>query len=68
MPSAFVLGSASHTGRVRVNNEDDYLLGALLPPVDELLLCAIADGMGGTAGLSERSANASPDLTTRLMW
>ncbi|MCA8953300.1 MAG: serine/threonine-protein phosphatase [Planctomycetes bacterium] len=67
VPSAFVLGSASHTGRVRVNNEDDYLLGALLPPVDELLLCAIADGMGGTAGGAEASRAALRALGSTVL-
>lgn len=58
VPAAFQVGAASHTGCVRVNNEDDFLLGALLPPGPELLLAAIADGMGGAAGGGEASRAA----------
>ena len=55
VPNTYALGSSSHTGAVRVANEDDYLLGALLPPGGETLLCAVADGMGGAAGGAEAS-------------
>lgn len=58
LPGHFDVGAASHTGCVRVNNEDDYLVGALLPPDPELLLCAVADGMGGAAGGGEASRSA----------
>ena len=58
LPSHFDVGAASHTGSVRASNEDDYLIGALLPPDPELLLCAIADGMGGAAGGGEASRSA----------
>lgn len=54
VPRRFSVGSASHTGSVRSNNEDDYLLGAL-PGTPDLLLCAVADGMGGAAGGAEAS-------------
>lgn len=67
VPAAFVLGSASHTGNVRLNNEDDYLLGALLPPDDELLVCAVADGMGGTAGGAEASRAALRALGSTVL-
>ena len=58
VPAAFLVGAASHTGCVRVANEDDFLLGALLPPGPELLLAAVADGMGGAAGGGEASRAA----------
>ena len=58
VPAGFQVGAATHTGCVRVNNEDDFLLGALLPPGPELLLAAIADGMGGAAGGGEASRAA----------
>ncbi|MCR9247149.1 MAG: protein phosphatase 2C domain-containing protein [bacterium] len=67
VPAAFALGSASHTGHVRVNNEDDYLLGALLQPAGELLLCAVADGMGGAAGGAEASRAALRGLGTTVL-
>jgi protein phosphatase len=55
LPATYSVGSSSHTGAVRVANEDDYLLGAVLPPRGETLLCAVADGMGGAAGGAEAS-------------
>jgi PPM family protein phosphatase len=58
LPAGFDVGTATHTGCVRVNNEDDYLVGALLPPDSELLFSAIADGMGGAAGGAEASRSA----------
>lgn len=67
VPEAFNLGSASHTGHVRFNNEDDYLLGALLPPTGDLLLCAVADGMGGAAGGAEASRTALRALGSAVL-
>lgn len=58
VPGAYLVGAATHTGSVRVNNEDDYLLGSLVAPEPELLLCAVADGMGGAAGGAEASRAA----------
>jgi len=55
LPASFAIGAASLTGSVRVANEDDYLLGAVLGPSTETLLCAVADGMGGAAGGAEAS-------------
>jgi len=54
LPPGFRVGVASHTGLMRLHNEDDYLLGSLLPG-NGLLLAAIADGMGGVAGGAEAS-------------
>ena len=57
-PATFALGAATHTGRVRAANEDDYLL--LAPEADggPALLCAVADGLGGNAGGAEASRSA----------
>lgn len=67
VPEAFEIGSASHTGHVRLNNEDDYLLGSLLAPQGDLLLCAVADGMGGTAGGAEASRAALRALGSTVL-
>jgi protein phosphatase len=58
VPSRYAVGAASHTGAVRSNNEDDYLLGALHEAAPPLLLAAVADGMGGAAGGAEASRAA----------
>ena len=55
------VGVATHTGRVRRTNEDDFLLCA--PPTDAEMarggwVVAIADGMGGAAGGAEASRTA----------
>lgn len=55
LPANVVVGACSHTGKVRTNNEDDYLLGAL---DGGPFLAAIADGMGGLAGGAEASRTA----------
>ncbi|MCA8976704.1 MAG: protein phosphatase 2C domain-containing protein, partial [Planctomycetes bacterium] len=67
VPGAFAVGAASHTGRIRVNNEDDYLLGSHRPDRGELLLCAIADGMGGAAGGAEASRTALRALGSTVL-
>jgi serine/threonine protein phosphatase PrpC len=54
VPAGYRVGVASHTGLVRLHNEDDYLLGSLLAGPG-MLLAAIADGMGGVAGGAEAS-------------
>lgn len=54
LPRAYAVGAATHTGWVRANNEDDFLIASAPPPAD-LLVCAIADGMGGAAGGAEAS-------------
>jgi len=56
LPANLRLGVCSHTGLVRTNNEDDYLLGALLAP--GTLFAGVADGMGGMAGGAEASRTA----------
>jgi serine/threonine protein phosphatase PrpC len=56
VPANLSVGAASHTGRVRGANEDDYLLGSLPSPGP--FLAAIADGMGGMAGGAEASRTA----------
>lgn len=54
VPAAYDVGVATHTGRVRSANEDDFLLVA--PETAGCrLLAAIADGMGGVAGGAEAS-------------
>lgn len=50
------LGAATHAGRVRTENEDDYLV--LSQPESGVLLVAIADGMGGLAGGADASRAA----------
>jgi len=67
LPASYALGSASHTGRVRVNNEDDYLIGVLGTPSRELLLSAVADGMGGAAGGAEASRTALRALGSAVL-
>src|SRR5437868_3662561 len=64
-PVRVTVGAASHTGLVRSNNEDHYLVverrrsrtvlltnlpdGFLLPADDTAYVLAVADGMGGAA-------------------
>lgn len=67
VPTTYALGSASHTGHVRVNNEDDYLLGAIDPERGGMLFCAIADGMGGAAGGAEASRTALRALGSTVL-
>lgn len=55
LPSCYDVGVATHTGSVRASNEDDYLVMAAPPGGDDLVVCAIADGMGGAAGGAEAS-------------
>lgn len=56
LPAYVRVGVATHTGRVRSSNEDDYLLAALPPPGP--FFAAVADGMGGMAGGAEASRAA----------
>jgi len=56
VPANLHVGACSHTGLVRANNEDDYLLAAL--PAPGPFFAAIADGMGGLAGGAEASRTA----------
>ncbi|MBL9078780.1 MAG: serine/threonine-protein phosphatase [Planctomycetes bacterium] len=57
LPRGYTVGTATHTGRVRSGNEDDFLVGSTLGTgaADAPLLCAVADGMGGAAGGAEAS-------------
>ncbi len=55
-PTNVLVGVCTHTGHVRTNNEDDYLLGSL--PAPGPFFAAIADGMGGMAGGAEASRTA----------
>lgn len=56
----FDVGAATHTGRVRGANEDDYLLLVQQPRSGSpaRLLAVIADGMGGAHGGGEASRTA----------
>jgi len=73
LPRGFDVGTATHTGWVRANNEDDFLVGALpvrsaaSPRTHGPLVCAIADGMGGAAGGAEASRIALRALGTALL-
>lgn len=67
IPAGHLVGAASHTGSVRSDNEDDYLVGALVAPGPELLLCAIADGMGGVAGGAAASRAALRGLAATVL-
>lgn len=62
------IGVATHVGRVRTANEDDYLV--YLPPVEDARnggrLFAIADGMGGVAGGGQASRAALRALGATL--
>ena len=55
------IGAATHTGKVRRSNEDDFLV--LAPYIDGGLaargrLMMVADGMGGVTGGAEASRTA----------
>ena len=65
LPSGFALGVCTHTGRVRVSNEDDYLVAAL--PAPGPFLVAIADGMGGLVGGAEASRTALRGLGAAVL-
>lgn len=67
LPSSHAVGAATHTGKVRLVNEDDYLLGAFTPPTGNLLLLAVADGMGGVAGGAEASRMALRALGSAVL-
>ncbi len=58
IPPGVRVGACTHTGLVRVHNEDDYLVGTVGEAADALLLCGIADGIGGAAGGAEASRTA----------
>jgi len=55
VPAGWDVGAATHTGQVRVANEDDYAVVLADPDVR---LFAIADGMGGMSGGAEASRAA----------
>jgi len=67
LPRAYTIGVATHTGWVRVNNEDDFLVASA--PVGErpFVVCAIADGMGGAAGGAEASRLGLRALAAALL-
>lgn len=56
VPAHLQVGVCTHTGWVRTNNEDDFLLGSL--PAPGAFFVGIADGMGGLAGGAEASRTA----------
>jgi protein phosphatase len=64
------IGAASHTGRVRSTNEDDFLVFSPQDPDDVRTrgrLLALADGMGGVAGGAEASRAAVRCLATAFL-
>ncbi len=67
IPPQFDLGVATHTGRVRATNEDDFLLVA--PPSGKpfALLAAVADGLGGAAGGAEASRSGLRGLASAAL-
>lgn len=67
IPGGYGVGVSTHTGWVRVNNEDDFLLGSAEETGAPLLLCAIADGMGGAAGGAEASRTALRAFASQLL-
>ncbi|MBL8725905.1 MAG: serine/threonine-protein phosphatase [Planctomycetes bacterium] len=67
IPAGFTLGVATHTGRVRTHNEDDYLIGALAEASPPLLFVAVADGMGGVAGGADASRLALRALASAVL-
>lgn len=58
VPAWLRVGAATHTGLVRRNNEDDYLLGTVGEGDAAVFLAAIADGVGGAPGGAEASRAA----------
>ncbi len=56
VPARFAVGAATHTGRVRRTNEDDFIL--LMPVESDTGIAAVADGMGGSTGGAEASRTA----------
>jgi protein phosphatase len=61
VPANIEVGVATHTGRVRTANEDDFLVYAPQTPAEATArgwLIAIADGMGGVTGGAEASRTA----------
>lgn len=65
VPAHLAVGACTHTGLVRSNNEDDFLLGSL--PAPGPFVAAIADGMGGMAGGAEASRTALRALGACLL-
>ena len=65
VPAGLKVGVCSHTGHVRNDNEDDYLVGAL--PGTDLFVAAVADGMGGLAGGAEASRTALRAFASTLL-
>jgi protein phosphatase len=66
LPAGCDLGVATHSGRVRTGNEDDYLV-LVLPGAGGGLLVGLADGMGGVAGGAEASRLALRGLAGVLI-
>lgn len=58
LPPGIAVGAATHTGLVRTNNEDDFLLGTVGDGATSVLFAGLADGIGGAAGGAEASREA----------
>lgn len=67
LPPGFDVGASTHTGLVRLSNEDDFLVAGAADGPPHGLLCALADGMGGVAGGAEASRTALRGLGTGLL-
>lgn len=67
VPQNVRLGACTHTGVVRVHNEDDYLIGTVGQGEQALLLCGVADGIGGAAGGAEASRTALHGLGAAVL-
>lgn len=68
LPRGIDVGTATHTGWVRAANEDDFLIGTAPAAADgSLVLCAVADGMGGVAGGAEASRIALRGLGSTVL-
>ncbi len=68
VPPHVVVGACTHTGCLRLANEDDFLLGSNLAVVGRpLLFAGLADGMGGVAGGAEASRTAVRAVASRVL-
>ncbi len=69
LPPGLDVGAATHTGRVRTNNEDDFLVWSPATGQDPQrgALFVVADGLGGMVGGAEASRTAVRGLATRFV-